>query len=57
MYKYINICGALRDLVLFAQFKRTEKHPWRSVNFSKVASLKPATLLKLALLHGVFHIF
>ena len=33
----LNICGALRDLVPFAQFKKREKHPWRSVNFSKVA--------------------
>ena len=31
------ICDALRDLVAFVQFKRREKHPWRSVNFSKVA--------------------
>ena len=30
-------CGALRDLVLFVQFKKREKQPWRSVNFSKVA--------------------
>ena len=30
-------CDALRDLVPFAQFKRREKHPWRSVDFSKVA--------------------
>ena len=29
-------CGALRDLVPFVQFKNCEKHPWRSVNFSKV---------------------
>ena len=29
-------CNALRDLVPFAQFKKREKHPWRSVNFSKV---------------------
>ena len=27
----------LRDLVPFVQFKKREKHPWRSVNFSKVA--------------------
>ena len=27
------ICDALRDLVLFVQFKKHEKHPWRSVNF------------------------
>ena len=31
------ICDALRDLVPFVQFKKREKHPWRSVNFSKVA--------------------
>ena len=31
------IYGALRDLVPFVQFKKCEKHPWRSVNFSKVA--------------------
>ena len=30
-------CGALRDLVPFVQFKKREKHPWKSVNFSKVA--------------------
>ena len=29
---------ALRDdLVPFVQFKKREKHPWRNVNFSKVA--------------------
>ena len=31
------ICDALRDLVPFVQFKKHEKHPWRGVNFSKVA--------------------
>ena len=31
------MCNALRDLVLFVQFKKREKHPWRSVTFSKVA--------------------
>ena len=31
------ICEALRNLVAFVQFKKREKHPWRSVNFSKVA--------------------
>ena len=30
------ICDALRDLVTFVQCKKREKHPWRSVNFSKV---------------------
>ena len=33
--KYIS--NALRDLVPFVQFKQREKHPWRSVTFSKVA--------------------
>ena len=35
-----NTCGALRDLVPFLQFKKREKHPWRSVNFSKVTGFK-----------------
>ena len=30
------ICDALHDLEPFAQFKKREKHPWRSVNLSKV---------------------
>ena len=34
---HLFICGALHDLVAFVQFKKGEKHPWRSVNFSKVA--------------------
>ena len=32
------ICGALRDLATCAHFKKREKHPWRNVTFSKVAS-------------------
>ena len=32
------ICYALTDLVPFVKFKKREKNPWRSVNFSKVAS-------------------
>ena len=50
------IFDALWDLVPFAQFKKREKHSWRSVTFSKVAgwSLKPATLLKGTLLRGCF---
>ena len=31
------ICDALRDLIPFVQFEKREKHPWRSVYFSKVA--------------------
>ena len=38
--KMPQICDALRDLVAFVQFKKREKHPWRSVNFSKVAYFK-----------------
>ena len=33
----IILCDALRDLVAFVQFKKREKHPWRSVDFNKVA--------------------
>ena len=29
-------CDALHVLVSFVQFKKREKHPWRSVTFSKV---------------------
>ena len=29
----IAICDPLRDFVPFIQFKKREKHPWRSVNF------------------------
>ena len=36
----MRICDALRDLLLFVQFKKREKHPWRSVNFSKVAGFR-----------------
>ena len=32
------ICDTLRDLLPVVQFKEREKHPWRSVTFSKVAS-------------------
>ena len=34
---WIAKCDVLRDLVPFVQFKKREKHPWSSVNFSKVA--------------------
>ena len=32
-----HICDVLHDLISFLEFKKREKHPWRSVNFSKVA--------------------
>ena len=41
------ICDALHDLVPFVQFKKREKHPWRSVTF----------ILKVTLLHGCFSRF
>ena len=47
------ICVALRDLVSFVQFKKCQKHPWRSVTFSKVAG----TLLKVLHPHGYFSHF
>ena len=49
------MCDALRDLVPVLHFKKREKHPWRSVNFS--CRLQLATVLKLTLLHGCFSRF
>ena len=43
------ICGALHDLIPFVQFKKHEKHPWKSVIFSKVAGWTH--------LHGCFSYF
>ena len=51
------ICDILCDLISFVQFKKREKHPWRSVTFSKVAGFQPATLLKVTLLHECFSRF
>ena len=51
------ICDPLRDLLQFVQFKKLEKHPWKSVTFSKVAGEKPTTLLKVTLFHGCFSCF
>ena len=38
MRRIFTICGALRDLVPFVQFKKHEKYPWRSADFSKDAT-------------------
>ena len=38
-FDWVDVCDAWGDLVAFVQFKRREKHPWRSVTFSKVAGL------------------
>ena len=49
----IGLCSdVLHDLVPFVQFKIREKHPWRSVTFSKVAGFIYVTRL-----HGFFHVF
>ena len=51
------ISDALCDSLPFVQFKKHEKHQWRSVSFQpawKSVSFQPATLLKLALLNLVF---
>ena len=34
--KNLNKCDVLRDLVPSVQFKKCQKHPWRSDTFSKV---------------------
>ena len=50
------MCDALRDSVTFAQFKKCEKHPWRSVTFSKVAGFQTKKVLpKLGYLKSVIH--
>ena len=49
-------CDALWDLVPFLQFKKREKHPCRSITFSKVAGFS-ILLLKVTLLHGCFQVF
>ena len=41
------ICDALRDLLPFIQFKKREKHPWRSFTFSKVAAKGHGGMVKL----------
>ena len=43
------LSDVLRDLVPFVQFKKHEKHPWRSVTYSQ-----SATLLNKTLLYGCF---
>ena len=49
--------NVLCDFVPFLQFKKREKHLWRSIIFSKSYRLKPATLLKVVLLRGCFSRF
>ena len=33
---HARLCDALRDLVPFVQFRKREKLPWRSANFSPI---------------------
>ena len=54
-YYIKNICDALRNLEPYVQLKKREKHPWRSVYFSKVVGF--SLQLKLTLLHGCFSRF
>ena len=35
------ICDVLSYLVSFVQYKKREKHPWRSFTFSKVIQMVP----------------
>ena len=53
----IQTCDALYNLVPFVQFKKCEKHPWRSLTFSKLSGERPATLLKATLLQRCFSRF
>ena len=50
-------CDVLRDLVPFVQFQKREKHPWRSVNFSKVADFSLQLYSKVTFLHECFSRF
>ena len=34
---HANICGFLLNFVTFVRFQKREKHPWKSVTFSKIA--------------------
>ena len=37
---------ALHDLEPFVQFKKRERHPWRSVNFRKVAGFSLIAIVR-----------
>ena len=44
---FLIICGALHGLVRFVQFKKREKHPWKSVTFSNTPPWMFFTFFKL----------
>ena len=51
--RFIVKCDALRDLVPFIQFKKCEKHPWRSVSFNtKSITLPFHTFLNASQIKG-----
>ena len=49
------LCDALRNSVSFAQFKKQEKHQWRSDTFSKVADFGLELYLKCSSM-DLFHV-
>ena len=49
----IFICRALRDLVPFAQFKKREKHPWRSNTYINFQA-REAGALRITMLTAAF---
>ena len=49
----LKICDALRDLVIFIQFQKREKHPWR--NFTKI-NTPPWVFFKFLKLHKWYQI-
>ena len=51
------ILDALRDLEPFAQFKKREKYPWKSVAFSKVPGFSMSETKKLILICSRFDFY
>ena len=51
--KPLTTCDALHDSLSFVQFKKREKHPWRSVNFSKVAGFSLINSSKYASIFNI----
>ena len=41
-----NVCGALRSIVPFVQFKKHEKHSWSSVTFTPLVFFTFSKLCK-----------
>ena len=47
-------CDGLHELVPLVQFKKREKHPWKSFTFNKVAGSNTSSVLKATLPHECF---